>query len=108
KSNELWWHTVLGQLFLNFDDGDSVQWVPASPAVSNVEIPSGTLAEHAGATVPTGWLLCDGALRNRTTDARLFGVIRDHFGAGDGSTTFALPNLPTMPGLQLPNKIIKR
>src|SRR5262245_16073674 len=107
RSNQLWWHSVFGQLFLFFDDGDSQQWVPASPAVSNVEIPAGNIAEHAGATVPNGWLLCDGALRNRVSDARLFGVIGAFYGAGDGSTTFALPNLPAT-DLQLGNKIIKR
>jgi len=107
KPNELWWHTVFGQLFLNFDDGDSVQWVPASPAVTNYEIPPGTMVDFAGTTAPQGWLLCDGALRNRISDARLFAAIGTHYGAGDGSTTFALPNLrgrvtamvdPTRPG----------
>jgi len=93
RSNSLWWHTVFGQLFLYFDDGDSVQWVPASPAVSNVEIPAGTIVDFAGAAAPQGWHLCDGALKNRTSDARLFAAIGTLYGDGDGSTTFALPNL---------------
>ena len=40
-----------------------------------------------------GWLLCDGAAVSRTTYADLFAVISTTFGAGDGSTTFNVPNL---------------
>ena len=46
----------------------------------------------AGATAPTGWLLCNGAAISRTTYARLFAVIGTTYGAGDGSTTFNLPD----------------
>ena len=43
--------------------------------------------------MPTGWLKCNGALLSRTTYAALFAVIGTTYGAGDGSTTFALPDL---------------
>jgi phage-related tail fiber protein len=43
-------------------------------------------------TAPTGWLKENGAAVSRTTYARLFGVIGVRFGAGDGSTTFNLPD----------------
>ncbi len=43
--------------------------------------------------LPAGWLACEGALVSRTTYAALFGAIGTTFGAGDGSTTFALPDL---------------
>lgn len=58
-------------------------------------VPSGTLMMWAGtsATVPNGWLLCNGATINRTTYSRLFSAISTRYGAGDGSTTFVLPNL---------------
>ena len=39
-----------------------------------------------------GWLLCDGQAVSRTTYVLLFNVIGVTFGAGDGSTTFNLPN----------------
>jgi microcystin-dependent protein len=39
-----------------------------------------------------GWLICDGKAVSRTTFARLFAVIGTHNGAGDGSTTFNLPD----------------
>lgn len=44
-------------------------------------------------TAPTGWLKANGALVSRTTYAALFAAIGTTFGAGDGSTTFALPDL---------------
>lgn len=40
-----------------------------------------------------GWYRCDGSPASRTTYATLFGVIGTTFGAGDGSTTFNLPDL---------------
>jgi microcystin-dependent protein len=47
---------------------------------------------YAGSTIPTGWLACDGAPVSRTTYAGLFTAIGVTFGAGDGSTTFNLPD----------------
>lgn len=44
-------------------------------------------------TPPTGWLICDGSAISRTTYADLFAIIGTTYGAGDGSTTFNLPNL---------------
>lgn len=40
----------------------------------------------------TGWLLCDGTAVSRTTYARLFAVIVTAYGAGNGTTTFNLPD----------------
>lgn len=42
--------------------------------------------------VPTGWLLCDGTAVSRTTYASLYALVGDAFGAGNGTTTFNLPN----------------
>lgn len=47
---------------------------------------------YSGATVPTGWLECDGSAISRTTYAALFAAISTIHGAGDGSTTFNLPD----------------
>jgi microcystin-dependent protein len=44
------------------------------------------------ATAPTGWLMCTGAAVSRTVYANLFAAIGTAFGAGDGSTTFNIPN----------------
>jgi len=55
-------------------------------------VPTGSMIMYAGATAPTGWLLCNGAAVSRTTYVQLFTVIGTTFGIGDGSTTFNLPN----------------
>lgn len=54
---------------------------------------TGSVAMFARSTPPAGWLKANGALVSRTTYAALFGAIGTAFGAGDGATTFALPDL---------------
>lgn len=56
-------------------------------------IQPGVITPYAGATVPTGWLLCDGAAVSRAGFPGLFAAIGTAYGAGDGSTTFNVPNL---------------
>jgi len=56
-------------------------------------VPSGAVMPFAGASAPSGWLLCFGQAVNRTQYGELFAVISTTYGAGDGSTTFALPDL---------------
>ena len=53
---------------------------------------AGQIIMYAGPTAPTGWLLCDGSAVSRNTYATLFAVIGTTYGAGDGSTTFNLPD----------------
>lgn len=55
--------------------------------------PAGEVAPFARNIPPVGWLVCDGAVVSRTTYARLFAAIGTTFGAGNGSTTFQLPDL---------------
>lgn len=57
------------------------------------EIPVGSLVMFGGAAAPSGWLLCDGSAISRTTFADLFTAIGTAYGAGDGSTTFNIPDL---------------
>lgn len=59
---------------------------------SSAGVPTGSLVPFAGTTVPSGYLLCNGANVSRTTYAKLYGVIGTRYGAGNGSTTFGLPN----------------
>ena len=49
-------------------------------------------ATFYGATAPAGWLFCAGQAVSRTTYAALFAVIGTIHGAGDGSTTFNVPD----------------
>jgi len=55
-------------------------------------VPSGTINMWPTGTAPTGYLLCTGTAVSRTTYAALFAVIGTTFGAGNGTTTFNLPN----------------
>lgn len=56
-------------------------------------VPIGTIIPFAGNSIPQGYLLCDGSAISRTNYASLFAVIGTIYGAGDGSTTFNLPDL---------------
>jgi microcystin-dependent protein len=56
-------------------------------------IQTGDIKTWSTGTLPTGYLWCNGALVSRTTYAALFAAIGTNYGAGDGSTTFALPDL---------------
>lgn len=54
--------------------------------------PPGAVISFARSTPPTGWLAADGSALSRTVYANLFAVIGTVFGAGDGATTFNLPD----------------
>ncbi len=54
-------------------------------------IPAGVTCFYAGKSVPDGWLACNGAVYPRSKYPRLFAAIGTTYGAGDGSTTFAIP-----------------
>lgn len=55
--------------------------------------PTGMIAFFDLTDIPDGWLLCDGSAVSRTTYANLFAKIGTRHGAGDGSTTFNLPDM---------------
>lgn len=73
---------------------DSTYWsqIPTYAALSDL-MPTGVVLPFGGSTVPNGWLLANGAAASRSGNARLFSVYGTTFGAGDGSTTFNLPDL---------------
>jgi hypothetical protein len=56
-------------------------------------MPTATIIQNLSATVPPGFLYCNGGNISRTTYSKLFTAIGTAFGAGDGSTTFGKPNL---------------
>src|SRR6056300_1924136 len=56
-------------------------------------IPTATVVPWTDATIPSGFLEFDGAAVSRTTYADLFAIVGTTYGSGDGSTTFALPDL---------------
>lgn len=59
----------------------------------NINTPIGAVSIFAGTVAPEGWLLCDGSEVSRSTYSDLFNVIGTAYGAGDGSTTFNLPDM---------------
>ena len=65
----------------------------AIAALIPASVPTGMILPFLGTSVPEGYLLCNGSNVSRTTYANLFSVIGTRCGAGDGSTTFTLPNL---------------
>ena len=56
-------------------------------------VPTGSVHMMATTTVPSGYLKCNGAAISRTTYADLFAIIGTAHGAGDGSSTFNVPDL---------------
>ena len=82
--------------------GISVSHTPAEGSTATVSVdasynrlvPTGSITAWGGssASPPSGFLTCDGTTVSRTTYAALYAVIGDRYGAGDGSTTFTLPN----------------
>lgn len=81
-----------GDIFGNYAYDTSIPgWrkVPENAA----SLPAGTIVQWPGATAPANWLLCQGQAVSRTTFASLFAAIGVQYGAGDGSTTFNLPDL---------------
>ena len=55
--------------------------------------PTGSIITYGASTPPDGYLECDGSAISRATYADLFAVIGVNWGAGDGSTTFNIPDL---------------
>jgi microcystin-dependent protein len=55
--------------------------------------PVGAVIPYAGLSAPPRWLFCFGQNVSRTTYAALFAAIATTYGAGDGATTFTLPDL---------------
>ena len=54
---------------------------------------TGLILMYGGETPPIYWLSCDGSEVSRSTYSDLFDIVGVIYGAGDGSTTFNLPNL---------------
>ena len=69
-----------------FPSSDGAGGFPPNDAVV------GEMVAYAGATVPAGWALCDGALLPISDNEALFMLIGTTYG-GDGQTTFGLPDL---------------
>lgn len=70
---------------------DLISTLEATLEVGNT--PAGAVMAFAGNTPPEGWIKANGAAVSRTAYAALFAAIGTTFGAGNGSTTFNVPDL---------------
>lgn len=61
--------------------------------IVNDSVPVGSIQAYGGVTAPTNWLICDGSAISRTDYRELFQAVGITYGAGDGITTFNLPDL---------------
>lgn len=69
------------------------EWVQMQTTASSGSGLVGSIISYAGISVPSGYLVCDVSTISRTTYANLFASLGTSWGAGDGSTTFNLPDL---------------
>lgn len=69
---------------------------PLIPTGPDVGVPAGAIMHFAMNTPPSGWIKADGSIVSRATYANLFTAIGTTYGAGDGATTFQLPDLRAM------------
>lgn len=72
---------------------DGVDCLIMDPLPSGNSAAAGIVNYYAASAAPSGYLKANGAVISRTTYAALFSAIGTTFGAGDGSTTFQLPDL---------------
>lgn len=72
-----------------------IRYLPSLNEKTNLgdTLPLGTMIEYPSDTMPMNWLLCNGQAVSRTDYTELFAVISTLYGAGDGSTTFNLPDM---------------
>lgn len=94
-SGDRWYDTSTGSYLVYFNDGTSSQWVETSNSgiVSN---PTGTIIPFAGATAPSGFLLCDGSSVSSSNYLALHSVISNTYGGsaytGAAALSFTLPD----------------
>lgn len=70
-----------------------VERLLASAGACEMSVPAGVIWPYAGSSAPDGWLLCQGQAVSRADYAALFAAIGTTYGAGDGATTFNVPDL---------------
>ncbi|AAQ58020.1 tail fiber protein [Chromobacterium violaceum] len=74
------------------DDGTTGRWNPWRTLIHEDYL-TGQVAFFAMSAPPLGWLKANGAAVSRKDYPSLFAALGTYYGAGDGSTTFNLPDL---------------
>jgi microcystin-dependent protein len=73
-------------------NGSAGAWLLLNPTPAQTEV-TGVIKAFGGAAVPVGYLSCNGAAVSRSTYSALFSAISTAWGAGNGTTTFNVPDL---------------
>ena len=87
---------IIGTVKATAFQGDGSQLSNVSglaPSIAEKLVPVGTVVAFAGGSPPDGWLVCDGRAVSRSGNPALWAAIGTSWGAGDGSTTFNIPDL---------------
>lgn len=82
--------------FLDWDEPYNENWDKLDAAITPLQgtnVKPGMIVAYGSATIPEGWLKCDGSAISRTDYKALYDIIGITFGVGDGSTTFNIPDL---------------
>ena len=78
---------------LRYINSNNTEVVIAGKGIDGIDgLPIGSGCDYYGTTAPDKYMFADGSAISRTTYAALFAVIGTTYGAGDGSTTFNLPD----------------
>ena len=72
---------------------DGTNWNEVGGNITGDTLPIGAIVPFGGWDAPTGWLICDGTLLNKTAYPELFNAIGYSFGGEEGGSTFGLPDL---------------
>jgi microcystin-dependent protein len=96
---QIWIEDGVGYKFILMDALDNIIWTVDNVQVPEIippdppsEVPVGGIVMYGGTVAPSGWLLCDGAAVSRQTYNDLWLVIGETYGAGNGGTTFQVPD----------------
>lgn len=83
--------TTDGRYYFDSSVGSTGAWRSTPLPVGG--LPAGSIMAWGTNTPPANWLLADGSAISRSVYSSLFAVIGTQYGAGDGTTTFNLPDL---------------
>jgi microcystin-dependent protein len=86
------WTNVATNTELTLDNSGNLSVVGKLQESGSNLIPAGFIGMWGAAAAPSGWYLCEGDAISRTTYSALFAAIGTTYGAGDGSTTFNVPD----------------
>lgn len=83
--------TTDGRYYFDSSVGSTGAWRSTPLPVGG--LPAGSIMAWGTNTPPANWLIADGSAVSRSVYSSLFAVIGTQYGAGDGTTTFNLPDL---------------